>query len=1269
MSAWPSLAGRLTAYRRRWSSRQLLAAAGVLVAVIAIVIWLANTMHQPDGARPLSTASIVSAKASPIAARMAERARASQRLANQEQALENRLSRYRQAIDIVDNAEARFTDFRAAYPLDGLFDEYVAVLVVAGDSATDTTERRTLYDKARHAALRLNNGPRSIRRLRETARRMGKAALPDDALSTLVDAYRIAERFSVVPRDVALAAIAATAAPLHAPAREAALTWAETITDPAARSDAMMIVSRFRLAHADLPDKALRPYRLSRQVDYDRNSAAMLSAADELRQSARPESAEVLALAASRQSRGRDGVLAAIADEQAATTSQFEKIRAPFAIQASGLRDVALAGVARSAITDTATTDARRLVDLIGDGSTRAELHAKLMEVLSWRGYQQQVDELAGPLLDLVYTLPRDERREVIVTIAGRSMAAVGLADKAERALSMLSGGAARDGVRFALARRAQSGKQFDAASHWLDVVEMPANRPIAARLRVQLMLDLGNVADAVELAREIEDPVQGIWARAITVPALRRSGRLDEANAMVKIIRDAANRSAVEVEPQMIAAAIYALAAVDLLDRAEMLVPFAMSEDTWSEDGGISYERALVELASGWVRVGRIDRAKKVSQWAVEDRQRWLVMRNLAQAMAEQGMVRQAAEFATTIGDALQRVNALRNIADLSADRLDSYNLLDSGRRVGSPASEPAEYDEPVLRMAGYDIYSLQRGEPGATLPALPDVKAITVDKLTASIPSSSATNARRVRVLPMGYNAYNTKFESGLNLAFRDLGQGYFAEGPQDTRYPRYIHIERGVYDASSLARDLRALGYPDALRQSGRKFLLNLPIFIAPEAELVLAADTEVLQMEQARGTFMVNAGKVWAHDVDIVGWESLTNAPSVLLPERRERFRPFIISWGGSQFNAAETRFRNLGFESSKAYGLSFSQGTSRVLRTRPAPMFPPRGQLIENSFEDMYFGLYTYAAENVAVIGNEYRNNIVYGIDPHDFSKALLIALNSTYGSREKHGIIGSRSVDNSWFVGNLSFRNGGTGLMVERRSSTNLIYANRIWGNGGDGISIFESPCNLIAANHVDSDRNDAVKVRNSWNVGIYRNVMRSSAQAVVNVYIANPEPGARHAARNVQLDPFSYYADAVFAENRFHIRGSAGIGAVGLGAALFKDNAIIGGRKKLLSGDLARYQNAVFGLAADGAIVRSGCPAPQLANACPFVRQGYLPGGLDALPPASGSGCAQTLALAKAGGIGADGQNVSTPEAPPVDLAPKRLVIAQSRSPFAVRR
>ena len=92
-----------------------------------------------------------------------------------------------------------------------------------------------------------------------------------------------------------------------------------------------------------------------------------------------------------------------------------------------------------------------------------------------------------------------------------------------------------------------------------------------------------------------------------------------------------------------------------------------------------------------------------------------------------------------------------------------------------------------------------------------------------------------------------------------------------------------------------------------------------------------------------------------------------------------------------------------------------------------------------------------------LVGNEFTDNVVYAVDPHDRSKRLVIALNTTYGTHKKHGIITSREVDGSWIVGNVSFANHGSGFMLDRDSTDTLIYGNVAFDNEQDGLTLFET--------------------------------------------------------------------------------------------------------------------------------------------------------------------------------------------------------------------
>src|SRR5690606_24220501 len=132
--------------------------------------------------------------------------------------------------------------------------------------------------------------------------------------------------------------------------------------------------------------------------------------------------------------------------------------------------------------------------------------------------------------------------------------------------------------------------------------------------------------------------------------------------------------------------------------------------------------------------------------------------------------------------------------------------------------------------------------------------------------------------------------------------------------------------------------------------------------------------------------------------------------------------------------------SLGYAASKSYGVSLSQYSPSLVRAMDRDN--PTGWLIDSVFEDNWYGFYCYEADDVAIVGNIYRNNIVYGIDPHDRSHRLVMAESEAYGTVQTHGIIVSREVNESWIFRNRSHHNGLSGIVIDRSSVRNVVADN-----------------------------------------------------------------------------------------------------------------------------------------------------------------------------------------------------------------------------------
>ena len=118
------------------------------------------------------------------------------------------------------------------------------------------------------------------------------------------------------------------------------------------------------------------------------------------------------------------------------------------------------------------------------------------------------------------------------------------------------------------------------------------------------------------------------------------------------------------------------------------------------------------------------------------------------------------------------------------------------------------------------------------------------------------------------------------------------------------------------------------------------------------------------------------------------------------EDSNNFRPFVISWSNSETFVAGSKMAAMGYHAPKSFGLSLSAGPSNVMK-RHSDKGEPSGIIVDNVFENFEYGVYTYEAQNVIMLGNEYKNSVVYGMDPHDRSHQLAMAYNTAYGTQSK----------------------------------------------------------------------------------------------------------------------------------------------------------------------------------------------------------------------------------------------------------------------------
>ncbi len=410
------------------------------------------------------------------------------------------------------------------------------------------------------------------------------------------------------------------------------------------------------------------------------------------------------------------------------------------------------------------------------------------------------------------------------------------------------------------------------------------------------------------------------------------------------------------------------------------------------------------------------------------------------------------------------------------------------------------ARDDVKAKRAGEYIVRAADHSELMLGPPTLPDLSPYTREALTA-----------KIKKTPAGRAVIRRMVEEDALREFVGGAGGRLAEwAARQSTHPRAIMIEGGYLTPRELARLVPREHFEET---APGVFVLRLPLVVKPGATLHIDRATREFRLSQERGAFLVNDGRMFITGSRVTGWRERDKGPAKF--RKGSEFRPYLISWGGSQLYIADSAVSNLGYAASKAYGVSISQYSPNmdVKLKRPRPT----GWILNSEFSDNWYGFYSYEADDVVVIGNKYHDNIVYGIDPHDRSRRLIIAHNDATGIQQKHGIIISREVNDSWIFNNRASKNRLAGIVIDRSSVNNVVAYNDSISNSGDGITIYESPNNLLWGNRSIGNGRHGLRLRNSVDVRLYENIAVANRLSGIYGHIKN----LTGTDRDLRLDPF----------------------------------------------------------------------------------------------------------------------------------------------------
>ncbi|NPA73429.1 MAG: right-handed parallel beta-helix repeat-containing protein [Epsilonproteobacteria bacterium] len=376
----------------------------------------------------------------------------------------------------------------------------------------------------------------------------------------------------------------------------------------------------------------------------------------------------------------------------------------------------------------------------------------------------------------------------------------------------------------------------------------------------------------------------------------------------------------------------------------------------------------------------------------------------------------------------------------------------------------------------------------------------------------------------------------------------------------------LYNGTYSLRYLYKKISNRKIIDKLGKN--RYILKTPIYVSPTAKLIFE-DATVLLQTTPKPVFIMNHGDIYAKNTKFITWNSNTNSydKREKIPENEllliglQKPRPCIIGLTGSKNYYIGNTFKGLGFHSTSAtFGISLLHFPKDLIVKRFS-LFSylnsfgmPQGYYVGNTMVDNMMGFYCSESKNSALIGNLMHDNLIYNIDPHDYSNNLIIARNITARAKHAHGIVISRQVNNTIIAQNLTFNNHSAGIMLDRLSNNNLIYDNLSALNGYMGISVQESDNELIYKNKIIGNKIDGIIIRNSLRNSILKNSVIYNAKNGIEVMSKNID-GMIY--RDFARDPYHKATSAYIKDNKIANNILNNLTAKNNAALYLQDNAL----------------------------------------------------------------------------------------------------------------
>lgn len=218
---------------------------------------------------------------------------------------------------------------------------------------------------------------------------------------------------------------------------------------------------------------------------------------------------------------------------------------------------------------------------------------------------------------------------------------------------------------------------------------------------------------------------------------------------------------------------------------------------------------------------------------------------------------------------------------------------------------------------------------------------------------------------------------------------------------------------------------------------------------------------------------HGGIINIEGIKVYGWDTTANA----FDQDVNNGRAYVIAKYAGALNIKDAELSYLGSADSESYGVAWRDqndaGAPTVLLTRTS------GQVINSQFHHNYYGAYTSQAANMTFTGNQFHDNLRYGLTVRDFSHDLLVDSNLAFNNAS-HGFLVSRGCYNLVIRSNKAYNNTDAttslahGFVLDPGSAgsqpspdlDNVLESNEAYNNEGYGLRIQAANNNQVRTNN-----------------------------------------------------------------------------------------------------------------------------------------------------------------------------------------------------------